>query len=267
MNKILLFIPMYNCEKQIIRVLEQLTTEVCEYLSEAIIVNNMNTDSSELTVKKYLESHDISIPVKLLRNKENYGLGGSHKVAFNYALENNFDYVVVLHGDDQGYISDILPLIKNGEYSKYDCCLGTRFMAGSKLIGYNRLRIMGNYCFNLLFSMVAHKSIKDIGSGLNLYKVKSLRNKYFMKYPDTLYFNALMILASCYYRQNILFYPISWREDDQISNAKLWNLSVSLLKILGSYMKAKKSYMKSDMRTKKIDIYEADVIFERGSDK
>ena len=34
MNKILLFIPMYNCERQIVRVLGQLDEEIQKYLSE-----------------------------------------------------------------------------------------------------------------------------------------------------------------------------------------------------------------------------------------
>ena len=35
------------------------------------------------------------------------------KVAFNYAVKNKFDYVIVLHGDDQGNIHDLLPFLKN----------------------------------------------------------------------------------------------------------------------------------------------------------
>ena len=47
MDKILLFIPMYNCEKQIVRVLSQLDAQVCSFLSEVIIVNNRSTDGGE----------------------------------------------------------------------------------------------------------------------------------------------------------------------------------------------------------------------------
>lgn len=122
-NKILLFIPMYNCEKQIVRVLGQLNEKICSYLSEVIIINNRSTDDGEQIVKKYLEEHDITIPVKLLRNKANYGLGGSHKVAFKYAVEHKFDYIIVLHGDAQGDISNIQPYLENREYEKYDCFL------------------------------------------------------------------------------------------------------------------------------------------------
>ena len=38
--KMMLFIPAYNCEKQIIRVLNQLDDEVLSYFDEVLVVNN-----------------------------------------------------------------------------------------------------------------------------------------------------------------------------------------------------------------------------------
>lgn len=102
MSKILLFIPMYNCEKQIPRVLGQLTDEVCSYLSEVIVVNNRSTDGGEQVAADYLKQRNLPIKAKVLRNDDNYGLGGSHKVAFRYAMDHGFDYVIVLHGTTRG---------------------------------------------------------------------------------------------------------------------------------------------------------------------
>ncbi len=265
MDRILLFIPMYNCEKQITRVLDQLTDKVCGYLSEVIVVNNRSTDNGEQAVQEYLKTHEKPVKMSLLRNDDNYGLGGSHKVAFQYAVRNRFDYVIVLHGDDQGRIGDFIPLIRSGEYKRHDCCLGARFMKGSQLKGYSRLRVCGNYGFNWMFSAVVHKKIKDLGSGLNMYKVSTLASGYFMKYPDTLYFNDFMILSSCYYGQDMLFYPISWREEDQVSNNRLWSFSCSLLKMLWGYVKNKKQYMEQDMRSSKTEKYTARVVWEKES--
>lgn len=121
-DKILLFIPGYNCEKQIIRVLGQLDQETVKYFSEIIMVNNRSTDQTEEVVKGFIEKHPY-IPLKLLRNNDNYGLGGSHKVAFSYAKEHGFDYVVVLHGDDQGTLADILPALKRGFTESMTVCL------------------------------------------------------------------------------------------------------------------------------------------------
>ncbi len=87
----------------------------------------------------------------LVRNNENYGLGGSHKVAFSYAIKNEFDYMIVLHGDDQGRIQDMLPLLQSGKYKNYDACLGGRFAPGSSLEGYSKFRTFGNRVFNIIF--------------------------------------------------------------------------------------------------------------------
>ena len=259
-EKILLFIPGYNCEKQIIRVLDQLDPKILKYINEIIFINNRSTDNTEKAVLKYKKEHK-KLPLKILRNNENYNLGGSHKVAFNYAIENNFDYVIVLHGDDQGNIHDILSVLENHEYQNYDCMLGARFMKNSKLIGYSKFRTFGNRVYNILFSIVVHKKIYDLGSGLNMYNVKMLKNKFYLKFPDKLTFNYCMILASNYYKHNIHFFPITWREDDQVSNVKMFNQACVVLKMLVKYLFNHK-YITYELRDKIISEYKAENIKE-----
>ena len=62
-DKILLFIPMYNCETQIIRVLSKLTPELCGYISEVAIVNNRSTDNGEQAVINYLQENKLPVKV------------------------------------------------------------------------------------------------------------------------------------------------------------------------------------------------------------
>lgn len=260
MQKILLFIPMYNCEKQIIRVLNQLNADVCEHLSEVLIVNNRSTDGGEKAVQNYLQKMHMATPVTLLRNDENYGLGGSHKVAFNYAVENAFDYVIVLHGDDQGNIRDLLPILKSKKYTEYDCCLGARFMKGAVLSGYSAFRTFGNHIFNAFFSLVLGKRIYDLGAGLKIYSTAMLKSKFYYKYPDSLTFDCCMDMALVEYKQSYMFFPISWREDDQISNVKLFSQAKTTLKMLFSYAMHKTEYLNSDLRDKQISEYTATVV-------
>lgn len=262
-DKILLFIPGYNCEKQIVRVLGQLDEKVAQYIDKIIVVNNRSTDSTEEVVSNFIENN-LNIPITLLRNDENYGLGGSHKVAFNYAMENGYDHVIVLHGDDQGDIHDLKVVLKRKTYKKYDCCLGARFMNGSKLQGYSKFRTFGNLVYDMLFSIVVRKRIFDLGSGLNMYNIEMLKDKFYEKFPDNLMFNYCMIMASNYYKHKIAFFPISWREDDQVSNVKMMNQAVRVLKMLGSYALNKEQFITSDMRDTKIEQYTAHVISESG---
>lgn len=262
-EKILLFIPAYNCEKQIVRVLGQLDDSVMKYITEVVVINNLSTDSTEDAVIRFIEKHP-DIPVKLLRNNENYGLGGSHKSAFAYAKANGFDYVIVLHGDDQGDIHNLLPVLRKEIYKKYDCCLGARFMNGSKLEGYSKFRTFGNVVYNLLFSMVTKRRVLDLGSGLNMYRVGMLEQEFYKKFPDNLMFNYCMILAADYYKHKICFFPIMWREEDQVSNVKMFNQAVTVLKMLFSYAVNPKEFISSECRENKIMRYGSIVVAESG---
>ena len=260
-DKILLFIPMYNCEKQVVRVLGQLTNEVCTYLSEVIVVDNRSTDNGEEAVIKYIGENNLPVKVSLLRNDDNYGLGGSHKVAFQYALAHDFDYVIVLHGDDQGNVADLIPYLANESYKKYDCFLGARFMKGAKLQGYSWFRTFGNIVYNILFSIVCGYKIYDLGSGLNMYKTAILNNHFYHKYKDNLIFNYCMIMGSSYHNHKTGFFPIVWKEDDQVSNVKMVSQAITVLKLLWSFMRNKQSFIGAEHRDKIISKYTAQILY------
>ncbi|MBQ8527274.1 MAG: glycosyltransferase family 2 protein [Lachnospiraceae bacterium] len=234
-KKMMLFIPAYNCEKQIVRVLAQLDEEVLPYFEEILVVNNRSTDQTEKAVLDYLKENP-SLPVKLMRNDDNYGLGGSQKMAFGYAVDHGYDYVCMLHGDDQGDIHDFIPMLEKKIYQKHDCVLGARFMRGSRLEGYSTFRTFGNVVYNFIFAFITRQRIFDLGSGLNMYSTEMLKDRFFEKFPDNLMFNYVMILASHYYKHDIIFYPVSWREDDQVSNVKMMNQAINVLKMAFSYM-------------------------------
>ena len=259
-NKMMLFIPAYNCEKQIVRVLAQLDEEVLPYFEEVLVVNNRSTDGTEKAVLEYLKQHP-SLPVKLMRNDDNYGLGGSQKMAFHYAVEHGYDYVCMLHGDDQGDIHDFIPMLEKHIYKKHDCVLGARFMRGSRLQGYSTFRTFGNVVYNFIFAFITRRRIFDLGSGLNMYSTRMLKDSFFEKFPDNLMFNYVMILASHYYDHDIIFYPVSWREDDQVSNVKMVNQAVSVLKMAFSYM-FNKEVIKQEYREQEREGYTCQQITE-----
>ena len=257
-DKILLFIPAYNCENQIVRVLGQVSGTLLKFIDEIIVVNNRSTDDTEAAVKKYAIEHS-ELPLKLLRNIENYGLGGSHKVAFKYAIDNGFDYVIVLHGDDQGNLNDFLPVLTGRYYKKHECILGARFMPGSKLRGYSKFRTFGNAIYNFLFAAVIRERVYDLGSGLNMYSTKMLKQNFYEKFPDNLMFNYCMILATEYYGIDMKFFPISWREDDQVSNVKMVSQATNVLAMLWKYY-FDPNAITGEYRDIRRDCYEAEII-------
>ncbi|MBO9330461.1 glycosyltransferase [Achromobacter xylosoxidans] len=239
-ERFLIFIPCYRCENQVSRTLAQLS-KATALNCEALVLDNRSPDG---TIEAAISASDkLSIPVRVARNDENYGLGGSHKAAFDYAMEHGFDYLIVLHGDDQGNIADLLPMIAQGKHRDVDCLLGARFMKGARLQGYSAFRTFGNRVFNLLFSAVAGQRLYDLGAGLNLYKVESLRKAKWRYFGNDLTFNYYMILGSAAWRWSLRFFPISWREDDQLSNVKLFRQARRTIGLLLEFAIARKSFL------------------------
>jgi glycosyltransferase involved in cell wall biosynthesis len=259
MPKILVFIPAYRCEQQIGRVLNQFDAELQKLVHTVMVVDNRSPDNTLAQAVKVGKSVFRACRFVVWKNDQNYGLGGSHKAAFRYAIENGFEHLIVLHGDDQADIRDLVPYLKGGEHLKYDCFMGARFMPGSKLKGYSWFRTFGNHVYNKLFSLVVLRNISDLGSGLNMYRLDKFREFYYKSYPDDLVFNYVMLLASYHFKQSVKFFPISWREEDQISNVKLFQQARRVLVLLVKFMFLRRRFLDSEMRTKTFDTYSGSI--------
>jgi glycosyltransferase involved in cell wall biosynthesis len=236
-DRILLFIPVYRCEKQISRMLAKINSEHKDLLQEILVIDNQSPDATvECAIDAAKELQTLTgIPIKVLQNVVNVSLGGTHKVAFNYALNHGFDYVCILHGDDQGDIFDLACALESKRYRELDFYLGARFMKESTLMGYSRFRIIGNYVFNLLFSYVTNRKIYDLGSGMNIFKVSSLADRFYMTFPNRLTFNYYFMLYISAHHKRFEFFPHRWVEKDQVSNVKLFSAVKEILLLLAKY--------------------------------
>lgn len=229
---ILVFIPMYNCAAQIPRVIDQLRTpQVQAHIGGVLCIDNRSTDGTAEAAEKALATLDVPHRV-LMRNDQNFGLGGSHKAAIQYAREHGYTYLVVLHGDDQGTIADLLPELDKRVHEDVDFLMGARFMRGSRLEGYSLLRTAANQAFNLIFSVISQRRLYDLGSGLNLVRIEAFRNEFHERFADDLTFNYYLILAVAVGEYRLKFFPLTWREDDQVSNARLGRMGAQLLQLL-----------------------------------
>lgn len=260
----LLFIPMYNCENQISRVIEKIKGLGIDQnlFSQILILDNRSTDSSIDIAKKSLGN--LSIPAVIGKNQQNNSIGGSHKIAFIYAIKHRFKSVVVLHGDDQGDIRDIIPYLKDDRVFAYDSYLGSRFLKESRLINYSKFRIIGNVFFNRLISGIIHQPVKDLGSGLNYFSVNYLKNskRFYMRFPNTMNFEFYMLMYGIYSKSKFAFFPLSWREDDQVSNAKMVSQAIDILHLTFQYKKSNGAILKKTTEEIKNANYKTDIVFE-----
>ena len=261
-ERILLFIPCFNCALQIGRVLAQLDGQVGGWVAQTLVLDNGSTDG---TLERAREAAcGLRRPVVIGRNRANYHLGGSHKAAFAYAAANGFSHVIVLHGDDQGRLDDVAPVLARGDHLMHDACLGARFMPGSTLRGYSAVRRAGNAAFNLIFSTISGRVVRDLGSGLNVFNRAVFADPAVVRTSDDLRFNVYLLLGLIDSGRSLSFFPISWREEDQVSNVRLVSQSTRTLAIAWEYLARRRSFRTADHRDHPVESYAFDVVAPAG---
>lgn len=265
-QRILVFIPCYRCAAQVTRVLDQFDDATQEWVDAVLLIDNRSPDETlDAAIAHGRKCLPRSRFVAWL-NDSNYGLGGSHKAAFRYAIEKGFDYLVVLHGDDQADIRDLIPQLERGAHLETDCLLGARFMTGSRLTGYSWIRTVGNRVYNMLFSIATLRNIHDLGSGLNLYRLEPFRDFHHEKFPDDLTFNYVMLLASIHAGQKVRFFPITWREEDQRSNVKLMRQALRVLWLLTRFFFRRGAFLRSETRAERFEAYSGRIVHPADSE-
>ena len=98
--KHLIFIVAYNHENFISKVLDRLPQTVKNNNYEILVIDDASKDETFNTAINW-SNLNSEINIKVLKNPTNLGYGGNQKLGFQYAIENNFDTLALLHGDGQ----------------------------------------------------------------------------------------------------------------------------------------------------------------------
>ncbi len=248
--KILVFIPCYNCPKEV----ENLIQKISETKFEKnnclfLFVDNNSSDNTLDRILYSIKKFELK-NYKVIKNIENYGVGGSHKIAFYYAIENLFDFVCVLHGDSQSDPSDIEKVFSNKMLHSYSAVLGSRFMSGSKRFNYSLLRTIGNIIINMIYSVCLMKKITDLGSGLNFYSTEFLKSVDIESFSNGHNFSHFLLLSLIVLKKKIIFFPIKWYQDEQVSNVNLFEIGFQSLTVLPTYMLYRYKLKKINIKSK-----------------
>lgn len=223
--KILIAIPAYNCENQIQRVLKEINKKLLDRVAEIAVIDNGSPDNTVQKALDYKKTKKLGTKLHVYKNVDNFNLGGTHKVAFQKAKREGFTHVIILHGDNQAKSDEANKLIDFMEaHPEHQTVLGSRFNRKSTLIGYDKKRIYGNHVLNGIYTVAAGKKLEDLGSGLNLFALSDLDEKTYIQFADKLTFNYELILDLVKRKVNFAYVPITWREEDQVSNARNMNI-------------------------------------------
>lgn len=123
--KVLLIIPAYNEEKNILTVYKN----ICDYNKKAktkldvVFINDGSIDATE----KILCENNIN-HIRLIQN---LGIGGAVQTGYKYALYNDYDIAIQFDGDGQHNVNYVEALIKPILEENVDMAIGSRFIDSS----------------------------------------------------------------------------------------------------------------------------------------
>jgi glycosyltransferase involved in cell wall biosynthesis len=133
-NKILVFITAHNAESTIETLLESIPAAIHNYDYEILVLDDGSSDRTFDRAAVY-QSLNQEIHLTVLYNPAKQGYGGSQKIGFQYAIENGFAAVVLLHGDGQYAPEELEKLIRLVLDEEADAVFGTRMAQGFKPTG------------------------------------------------------------------------------------------------------------------------------------
>ena len=174
--KVLVIIPAYNEEKNIVNTIKCLkeNTKNIDY----IVINDGSVDKTkEVCLKNNINMIDLSV---------NLGIGGAVQTGYKYALKHNYDVAIQFDGDNQHnpkYIENLVKEIENG----YDLVIGSRYIENIDTFKSTFVRRAGIKFLSSLIKLVTGKKIYDVTSGYracNKKLIKFFSNNYSIDYPE-----------------------------------------------------------------------------------
>ena len=157
--KLLIQIPCYNEENDILNTLNQLPKKLDGVdIIEIVIVNDGSEDNTIKEVKKYndLKTHIINLPIRK-------GLSNAFTTGINFCLKQSADIIVNTDADNQYDSSNIQDLINPIINGKSDIVIGARNFKNIK--SFSKTKVFFQNLGSKVISFLAGKKVEDATSG------------------------------------------------------------------------------------------------------
>lgn len=176
MSKLLIVIPAYNEEGNIVHVVNELVAHYPQY--DYVVVNDGSRDHTAALCRQN-GFRLIDLPVNL-------GLAGAFQTGLRYAAENGYDCALQFDADGQHKPEYIQPMLDELE-SGANIVIGSRFLTVKKP---KSLRMLGSYLISWAIRLTTGQAICDPTSGMRMFNRRMVEefalNLNYGPEPDTI---------------------------------------------------------------------------------
>ena len=136
-----------------------------------LVVNDYSSDQTQVSLNR-INSSQLTV----IHNKQKIGYGGVQKIAYQYAIENDFDTVTMLHGDGQYPFEKIPELVSTlMNCRKAALCFGSRMTGDPLGGGMPLLRFLMNKILTKFQNVFLGSNLSEFHSGFRSYKTDFLK--------------------------------------------------------------------------------------------
>lgn len=176
-KRILVFVVAYEAEEFIVGVLERIAVSIKpEFDYETLVIDDASKDRTFALTSAYAKAHPEH-KITALYNPINQGYGGNQQIGYQYAVENDFDVVILLHGDGQyppEFMNKLAAPIFSGDY---DVMMGSRMVIKNDALkgGMPLYKWIGNQILTKVENILLKQNLSEYHTGFRAYKVDALR--------------------------------------------------------------------------------------------
>ena len=113
--------------------------------------------------------------VFIIEREKKLGLGTAYVAAFNFALDNGYDYVITMDCDFSHNPEEIAGFIGLMQSEKCGMIVGSRYSGGVRVIDWSMRRLLISYSANIYAKFISGVKITDLTGGFNMYDVNCLK--------------------------------------------------------------------------------------------
>jgi len=164
--KIGVLVVAYNHAFTIKNVLSRIRPDTWDRISEVFIFDDSSADETAQVAVDFCQELEAA-KVSVFRNQVNLGYGGNQKRGYKYAIENDFDIVVLLHGDGQ-YAPEVMDrLIDPIVSGEAHAVMGSRMLEKGQALkgGMPLYKFLGNKALTLFQNTLMHARMSEYHSG------------------------------------------------------------------------------------------------------
>jgi dolichol-phosphate mannosyltransferase len=168
MPKLGIVIPAYREEENIVRLCSEISKLVPE--SKILVVDDSPSDLSVVAIR------EAAIPnVEIIHRKIKSGRGSAVLFGITKILEDEVDFVLELDADFSHPPEQILQLILKAQESNCDLLIASRYLKGSKILGWPISRRIFSFAANKLARTCLKVPVQDYTNGYRLYSARAAK--------------------------------------------------------------------------------------------